>query len=85
MTEPTKARVDARMSRASGLSQPDLVVMYRASKDFRDSVRKVLTAELESSIIASEGQDIADSLPKLAHLAGQRQALRSVLKLLEDL
>ena len=85
MTEPKRKPVDLRLLRQVGGSDSAVKTIYASSTDFRIILKKVLTEELESLIIKAEGEDIASEHHKLAHLAGQRLSLRSVLKLLEDL
>lgn len=76
-------KCDSRLIRAAGNLEA-LKASLVLSKDFREILIKVLTAELESVIINSESEEVASDLNLLVHLNGQRNALRKTLNLLKD-
>lgn len=78
-------KVDSRLSRAAKEQDVALGPVLDASKEFRIILQKVLTSELESVILTSEAEELADQPGRQAHLNGQKVQLRQVLKLLSDL
>lgn len=76
-------KIDSRMLREAGGAEEALLA-YSTSKTFRDYFKKLLTEELNNVIITSEAEESTENVNRLYHLLGQRNALRSVIKLLED-
>ena len=81
-------KIDPRITRGLDEDDKKLVLSeYRASKNLREMLVRVLTESVDSAIIGDESVDLyknPNALAEIANSRGYRRGLRQAIKLLEE-